>query len=263
MKKKFGKCAICGKECELTFEHIPPQKACNNSIKKCYYGDIILELVTSKDKMPWELDGFKYTQMQRGVGIYSLCKECNNYTGSKYGDFYCFFTNKTAEFIKNNLEQYLNSEYMHIKFNSFSPLAFIKQVLSMFCSTNINLSNKYRNVKDILLNADSNLNDFDFKISIGMIKNRLISWTGPMNYFDFNGNSRVLSEIITFPFVYIFEYNKNNKTEKLIDITDFLKYNYQEKIMLDMVLPIVERNNPAFPGDYRTKSEIKFDINRG
>ena len=133
----------------------------------------------------------------------------------------------------------------------------------MFCSTNINLSNKYRNVKDILLNADSNLNDFDFKISIGMIKNRLISWTGPMNYFDFNGNSRVLSEIITFPFVYIFEYNKNNKTEKLIDITDFLKYNYQEKIMLDMVLPIVERNNPAFPGDYRTKSEIKFDINRG
>ena len=29
-KKIFGKCALCGRETELSFEHIPPENALNN-----------------------------------------------------------------------------------------------------------------------------------------------------------------------------------------------------------------------------------------
>lgn len=45
--KKFGKCTICGKECKLTYEHIPPRKAFNNKNVKGYFGDEVLELVTT------------------------------------------------------------------------------------------------------------------------------------------------------------------------------------------------------------------------
>ena len=31
MAKHYGKCALCGRECELTFEHIPPRGAFNST----------------------------------------------------------------------------------------------------------------------------------------------------------------------------------------------------------------------------------------
>lgn len=256
MNNHFGKCKICGKECELTYEHIPPKKAFNNYNRKGYFGDAVIELVTSKERMPWETKGLNYTQMQKGVGLYSLCKECNNYTGSKYAVFYCDFAYKTVEFIDNNFEEYSKCDLLRVRFKPFYPLKFIKQVLSMFCSTTPGLNLKFNDIKDVLTDASKNLNVADFRISMGMVKNSVISWTGCMGKFYLNGGKRVLSEIVVFPFIFILDYDKNVVKNKLIDITYFLKYNYDDTINLDITLPVVERNIAAFPADYRTKSEI-------
>ena len=45
MKKKprKGFCAICGLECELTFEHIPPRAAFNDKPSRMYSMENILE----------------------------------------------------------------------------------------------------------------------------------------------------------------------------------------------------------------------------
>lgn len=47
-------------------------------------------------KIPENLEGLKYKQMQKGKGKYSLCTNCNNNTGSWYGEAYCNFSNTVA-----------------------------------------------------------------------------------------------------------------------------------------------------------------------
>lgn len=39
MKKQYGKCVICGKDADLTFEHIPPRAAFNKDSVKTYTVD--------------------------------------------------------------------------------------------------------------------------------------------------------------------------------------------------------------------------------
>ena len=254
--KKLGKCAICGEECELTYEHIPPKRAFNSRNVKGYFGDEVLKLVTTINRKPWDTTGLKYIQMQKGTGKYSLCMNCNNYTGSKYGDFYNAFVYKGIEYIDTNFNQYMCSKQIRIRFNPFFPLRFIKQVLSMFCSTTQGLSTKFEVIRDLLLDDKKNLKETNFKISMGMVKNQMVSWTGCMGDINIGGKARVLSEIIAFPFVYVFDYDKSIIDTKLIDITNFLMYSYDESIELDICLPVVERNIAVFPDDYRTKQEI-------
>lgn len=42
-KRPRGKCALCRKECELTFEHIPPRTAFNSTPVKPVSGDKIIK----------------------------------------------------------------------------------------------------------------------------------------------------------------------------------------------------------------------------
>ena len=71
MRKRFGNCALCGKECELTFEHIPPRAAFNSAPVRPVSG---LELFKNdsaggKDRLPWEIDGLPYENQQKGSWI--------------------------------------------------------------------------------------------------------------------------------------------------------------------------------------------------
>ena len=94
MEGHIGKCALCGKIERLTFEHIPPQSAYNAKPAKPVSGKALL---LKKDGLPWELDGLKYENQQSGMGLYSLCKKCNNITGRWYGDAYRSFAKKSAQ----------------------------------------------------------------------------------------------------------------------------------------------------------------------
>ncbi len=93
MKNHFGKCALCGKECELTFEHVPPRAAFNSTPTRPVSENEIFkeEVINDKERMPWDTEGLKYQNQQQGMGRYSLCHECNNNTGSWYGDAYITF----------------------------------------------------------------------------------------------------------------------------------------------------------------------------
>ena len=75
-RKHIGICHICGKEGELTFEHIPPRNALNNQATKMYSGDNLIKRMQGEKA--------KYENQQAGAGRYSLCASCNNNTGQWY-----------------------------------------------------------------------------------------------------------------------------------------------------------------------------------
>ena len=86
--KIFGTCKLCGDPEQLTYEHVPPKAAFNNS--KNFYQATLDELIKI-ESVDLDLAKFSkfplhsFTKKQGGIGYFSLCGKCNNDTGSWYG----------------------------------------------------------------------------------------------------------------------------------------------------------------------------------
>ena len=99
MKKKFGKCHLCGKYEELTFEHVPPKSANNKDRAKLLTGKEIFD--TKKLRTG---ESLRYINQQQGAGNYTLCKECNNNTGDWYAKEYIKFANEIGYILTNQID---------------------------------------------------------------------------------------------------------------------------------------------------------------
>jgi len=91
---KYGNCALCRKYKRITFEYIPPHGAFNNRKAKIISGDAYVKGVSNNYFE--ELSCLPYKEQQKGKGLYSLCAECNNLTGSYYGQAYIDFAQNIA-----------------------------------------------------------------------------------------------------------------------------------------------------------------------
>lgn len=88
MTGRTGTCRLCGKEGELTFEHIPPRSAYNRDR---------VQLQT-----PEVVDGEGIVAVpgryqQRGAGGCYLCGDCNNFLGREYVPDYMRFARIVGE----------------------------------------------------------------------------------------------------------------------------------------------------------------------
>lgn len=256
-KKILGKCALCGRETELTFEHIPPKAAFNSTPAKPVSGvELLSEKGLDEDRMPWDTTGLRYKNQQQGMGAYTLCSECNNNTGSWYGDAYVELTRATH--IAMNDNALLDSEA--IGFKDAYPLRFIKQVLSMFCSINKKDSNLDPLRKFVLDRNATGLDRSKYKLCMYFTRSKLMKYNGRTALIrDLGGKAEVmvLSEITAYPFGFILYHNPTETWEYHgIDIMDCADCAYDDKA--DIILPwkIVEIND-YYPESFRTKDEIR------
>lgn len=256
---KKGKCHICQKYKELTFEHIPPQKAFNSNRAKSIEGDEFLNLLSDENRMPWETEGLKYISKQRGMGMYSLCQNCNNLTGKYYGNEYIKFASTIHKLLIDIKEemQNSNSKILRIVIKDINPLLFAKQVLSMFCSTCEHITKENPEIKDLLLNKEKKgIDERKYKLSMFLMKQYKIGYTGlqVMHIKDI-GIIQVAS-IDAYPFGFVLEFNPRNDIERSeLDITSFLNDYDCEECDLYFNIPLLERN-VLFSRDYRSKKEI-------
>lgn len=260
MEKGF--CHICGKYSNLTFEHLPPQKAYNNKRAKVIQGEDILEQFNDTRK-PWDFEGLKYKYSQRGIGLSSLCENCNNITGKWYANEYIKFSNDVLEFIYDKDMREINA--LRIDLKNFYPLRFLKQVIAMFASTFPDERIKgVEDLKKFILERDYNILDSEkFRITMYLLKNQRFAWTGP-NHIVNIGNFKSIKEVASldlYPLGFEFEFNPSGKSENL-DITQFANtYAYNDKVNMSMTILARERNI-LYPCDYRTKNEIEEQSNK-
>jgi hypothetical protein len=256
-KKEIGVCRICSKKTELTFEHIPPQNAFNNFSAKAINGEEILKVMSEQDKMPWDLNGLRYEQKQRGMGLYSLCSDCNNSTGHFYVPEYLKFANTIDMFYSQH--KINKNENFHFYVKDICPLRFAKQILSMFCSTDCTLSKIYPEITELILNKNKKgIDTLKFRLGMFLIKDRRIAYTGLNVIGNINGKLRVVSSIDAYPFGFTLDTKLQTTTEyKELDITSFLNdYEYTDVVEMEFSIPVHERNI-MFPTDYRSKEEIE------
>lgn len=255
--KYFGKCALCKKETNLTFEHIPPRGALNSQRTKIYTGDESFSLMIGADgRLPWETDGLRYKNQQSGMGLYSLCSQCNNMTGTNYGNEYIKFATGIYYLIKE-LDPNSN-DFIEIKGIEFYPLRFIKQVVSMFLSINNGFFDD--SLRDFVLNKESTFfNQKKYKIFLYFVcdgAQRLLPYTVKGVLGENNFTVIGASEITTYPLGFVLLVDPPESYDfAFTDITEFCDCCYDQKKKYDMVVPVYKANS-LIPFDFRSKDEI-------
>ena len=129
---KSGICHICGNEGPLSYEHIPPRSMGNSKPAKSYrVGDIAEKHGTLDVK---RTDGVHYYQQQRGVGFETICRNCNSYLGRHYVKAYTGCISELGTLLQKSMDDE-GCTGIHLEGHNVPVLAFIKHVISNFCST--------------------------------------------------------------------------------------------------------------------------------
>ena len=263
MKKKLiGVCALCGKEKELTFEHLPPNKAFNFAPAKPVKGEDFIHAFADTNRAPWDLTGLRYQNQQKGMGAYSLCQTCNNLTGTWYGDSYVDFA-KRIDFllIKEGLMGQKSAEFVVKKIH---PQRIIKQFISIFCSINRDIYDDPRmsELREFVLDKNAvSLDKGKYKVCMYLTSGGLTKYCGLTVLLETNGKgnieSRCLSEFCSYPLGFLVYFDlKEDEPFLGTDITTFSDYQYEDVADFQISAPIFE-NNSWIPEDTRSKDEIE------
>lgn len=257
-QEKFGVCHICGQEKLLTFEHLPPKKANNNNRAKAIVGDELTKHIAGNNK-PWDFTGHRYKNMQKGMGVKSICKECNNNTGANYADEYIKFANVIGYVINHKIKEE-NVEKFTVQLKDIYTLRIVKQIYAMYASTLPELYIKNRpDLQKFILDKDFNDVDFSkYRLSIFAIKEGFNSWSGIMSLYT-DAGVQTVATMNLYPLGFVLEFDPVGEC-KNTDIT-YIGKNLKYDTKQDLELTLYLRNtNSLYPFDYRTKSKIEEDM---
>ena len=248
-EKREGTCHICGKFGRLSFEHLPPRAAFNDSVIVQYGFD---EIVAQDDAL--ELTGGE--KQQKGAGGYTLCESCNNTTGAWYGSRFVAWARQADSTLRRSDRK----PTLFIRYHIY-PLAILKQIVAMFMSVvGPNFSEKNPALRSFVQNRRERHFPPDTYFyafySVGPIIRTTAGWLG-----EFGRKPRYMAEMSFPPFGFVMTLTKGAPHPEMFDITGFVAYRYDELAILDLRLPVLETLTPQ-PGDYRSRAELARDIKK-
>jgi hypothetical protein len=220
-------CSICGLKKKLTFEHMPPRASGNTNP---------VNILGLENMTP--LGGYlqgKFKKSPKGMGGYKLCEECNNLTGSWYGESYIELSNQINGLIVANLGASKVEFFCKIK-----PLNFLKQVVSLLlCSDQATglLRSEIQKTNFILDKEKQEISDKIF-ISKNITLQSTFGFKGfTMGWDSKNGFSSNI-EFIYRPFYFRGAFKGNEISEGSIDLIKFKEYRYNEEIEIGYKLDL-------------------------
>lgn len=236
-----GICHICGREAELTFEHIPPKKAFNWHRAKIYNGYGALSKSQGEPA--------KYNNSQQGMGKYSLCQSCNNITGAWYAADYCNFAMSVLHSRHQN-KPLTHGDVVTYRFKDLSPLQIVKQIVAMFCSV-LPYQEVHRLGFDKLLlereNNTINRELFDLRMYLSSSENGQIM-CGPTLVTSFiKKEASWVADIGAYPFGFIMNLTPEIPVKYGISILDMFDVDYEDKWEFTLSLMYLERMDNALP----------------
>lgn len=263
--KSTGICHICGELKDLTYEHVPPEKAFNNRKMFLVNGSELVKTI-GLDQFPWDSirnKKVKKVQKQRGIGWFTLCGECNNKTGKWYGDGFVDFIEQGYFHIKNRggYSMFKRNSIENIQFVNVYPLRFIKQIITMFFSINPEgFSKIHPDLKEFVLKRDSKLDNKKYAIYMFFMLGTIVKYIGTMGVLQIKKKhtvTRVVSELSAPPFGFVLEIDpKPDNVLGNYDIIGLAKeYAFYDKTDIHVKVPVLE-SNTEFPLDFRSRQEI-------
>lgn len=259
-KNKIGICHICGNNGELSFEHIPPKKAFNNCPVSFY------------NHFLGKVNGdYNIQHSRKGLGEYTLCEKCNNYTGGCYGAAFIDWAKQSMEI----LEYTQNNPSLFYRFRIY-PLRIIKQIVTIMFSVNDNqFSKDHQDLVKFVLDKDQRYLNPDIRVyafyaAAGF---RMSAGMGKIKTDDFSLESlaekadrmrtkiethRIFSEFAFPPLGYVLAFEREILDNRLIDISYFASYQYSDTDTIELRLPVLPVDS-HLPTDYRTRIQMEHD----
>ena len=241
---KEGTCRICGNFGLLSFEHVPPKAAFNK------HPTIEIPIFESLKLGPFVAP--KGPTQQGGVGGYTLCESCNNKTGKWYGKALVDWCYQGATLLaKTGGEPTLHYFYY------LYPLRVVKQMVAMFLSVN---SQKFRLKEEHLVRfvLDRNRKYLPPRYRFFAYYNlsNLSRFVGASLLSNVETGKLILMAEINFPpFGYVMTMQSEPPDDRLLEITHFARFGYEDHIQMTLKLPVLPVTSPR-PGDYHSRGTI-------
>lgn len=241
-----GICRLCGRYTKMSFEHIPPQKAFNDQQKLF---QTMLDMLNNRP----------HSRFRKGMGLHSLCEQCNNLTGSWYGGAFVRWTQQGMEWLDKLGAEPSISIPFHIK-----PLNVIKQILVMAIALSSEKTLTYHDeLRRFLLNKEQNYLPPKYNVHVYFNRDGKPRFASDMVIANVKtgGGNYVEAEVALPPFGYcvtkpVRGMQSLATQQKLYDISWFADYAYNVWIPVYLRLPLRETHEPM-PLDYRTHKEVE------
>lgn len=243
-----GFCNLCGRYRALNCEHVPPQASLNK------YRYIVCTADEYWNKL---MKGQKIGKapVQGGHGIYSICEECNNWTGINYGKAFVQWSKQGYDNYEDAKKKGVTAYFLNIQ-----PLAILKQLATMFVA--LHMHDPGFRAKNL------DLARFAYFPELRTLDPRYRFWLyyvapGPLRMTKFSGILKTDGtagpmfgmEISYPPFGYMMTFGSSPQDERLFQITGFKNYRFKERKIMKMHLPILPTHGPM-TGDYRSFGDL-------
>ena len=258
-KPRYGVCKLCGELSVLTYEHVPPRSAFNNTPARLIEGREVLKSLDS-DRLPWEFSDLRGRIQQQGKGGYFLCRKCNENSGSWYVPFFTEYVQGVfgAIYSNNGIE---GVTAMQLRAESIRPLAIFKEIMVLFCDINSGCFGD-SNLRSFLLEKN-NTDMFDskkYRVFCYIAKGPVFRMNGlSINCHHVNTHKPIfveMTELSSFPLGFSLYIDlPDGYQPEGCEITSFSQFHYEDSVSCEITLPVLE-SNVLFSGDYRTKQEI-------
>lgn len=245
--KPVGACRLCGKIGPLSREHIPAKGAFKGRPYRMH--------VQTGEQVFQRQGGKVY---QRGFHAPVLCEECNKKTGSWYGEEFAGWSRWGLEL----LDAMRLRPIPDVPGYTGHPLRIAKQVLStMIAASSPDLTATRPDLVPFVLNKESTAPARSIKLTTYLCP----SSTGRSTGLAFALQAGIpephwLVEFALPPFGYVLTISGEPLDDRPVDISWFTACEYNERRSVDLPhIPVLPTHEP-FPGDYRSKDEIRRDF---
>lgn len=235
-------CRICGSAEKLTKEHLPSRSVFNKA--KLITFSVMEPLLTRF--LHW-----KPSLAQGGSQDETLCKRCNNNTGSWYNLDYLKFARACSRFALGNK----SGDTADIDVNIY-PGRLIKQALSYLLSTcQPGLGLKYPNLRELVKNKDKTSDIAPLRIGLFTRVNKGGRHSGITIFVDIKKETaRLIAEFSFWPLGWVLTFD-NEPFNGTFDITNWVNVETKRKINIKMKIPCQWCVSP-YPGDFRKPDEV-------
>jgi hypothetical protein len=260
-----GRCRLCGQDAKLTKEHIPPRASGNKNTGRSHSFDEWLSRL-DLEQLP---DG---EHQQGGIFGYTLCRECNSYTGTHYGAEYQKWTaigRATLEGLPHPLQLDQLAEPLGWNLTAGSkeaggvlPGLFARQVLSCFCSLSgtWDLAERHPEIRHIILDQSPEPLPLGLELGLSLYVGPHARMAGPTLLVEPEaGEWRWLMEMAYPPFAFLLVMTSNiNESGVGLMMNDWTTLDLKEPKSFEGIARI-GFGWSAYPGDYRSRSAIAAD----
>lgn len=263
MAKNKGICAICGKGRKLTFEHVPPKAAGNEEDVKIYG----IEEWLSRDLESGDMPG-GYVQPQ-GTGTISICKSCNEYSGTWYVPEFAKFVHTGISIFRQlttaaieEADSSLDWKAVDFEIKGMRALPVVKQIIASLLALNApEFGQKNPDLVNFVL--DRKLKGLPDRYRL-----YLCLYAGPIARFaglavELNvvtKNAVYMTELAHPPFAYLLTID-SEPSQPTGEITVWTTRDFDEARDERLVLTL-GFGHTALPGDYRSKAKVLAEMAR-